>query len=42
MPKHEGGRPEITCTKTEQVIQEDTPTYTELGLIERTLPGGKR
>jgi hypothetical protein len=29
MPKHEGGRPTKTCTKTEQV---SVPSYTELGI----------
>lgn len=32
MPKNEGGRPEITPTKKEGVIQGDTPTYEDLNI----------
>lgn len=32
MPKNEGGRPEKTCTKKEQVFLNENPTYTDLGI----------
>ena len=51
MPKNEGGGDKksnqykdgkITSTKTEGVIQDDTPTYQALTLLTKTLPGGNK